>query len=568
MSSLQLPLFEGDEIPAEFHIARIGSVKYTKTIQQELTVESFEGWERCNMVAFGPYHSGASDLYWVTDINENTISESTLTFSLEFCAPSSLLRKGDSVTGVFSRTPSNLAPHLKNSVTASIFKPSRSLPIGNMGVYDYEPEEPRPPVGKMFWLEMVHHTDSKLHKWGAFVMSNAFGQLSYNIGIKVEVIGGSNVYFEYPKLGSIINDPEDTWGVQADVIDSISISERCPYEWEWADYYCQGYKVPILSTDFLTEVPISYHEGEDPSYRWGYYDLTDFELEDGRILYPEETEMEIELSEMERAVGSVSIMNESGTVVATVPTEYGPTITLTARTFSDYAGIYTTIKHGDVCLITLNEGRLPWVGDAWKQYCAYNMQYDRAAVFAANEQARAQTEIDLTTLAANLHIQQVEVMSNMFSMTDPLALASGYLNSGRRLWALEEQFRTTSRKTLDSLNLQNEMSLYMQRMKEEQMKQAPGTAYSMGYGTIYLLYTYAHGACVRVDLPANLTETDYNAIVHRMGYPCEGVKTVILQEGFIQGIIDKDGSSSVEDSGYLLDLANRTIKNGLYFKEL
>ena len=101
-------------------------------------------------------------------------------------------------------------------------------------------------------------------------------------------------------------------------------------------------------------------------------------------------------------------------------------------------------------------------------------------------------------------------------------------------------------------------------MAERRVQGQAGTPYNTAYGLIYNIYYHRHPACIQLDMPSELTVSIDTTYTSRHGYPAEGVRTITMSEGFIQGRVFPVGDLT----GPILDKANEELSNGITFKEV
>lgn len=503
---------EGQDL-SSYLIHTIENAKVTRDLLQSVgPVEVFEGCEDVNLARIG------SDWYWVTSWSTQSLQRECIVYGLVYNAPTSQLRLNGSLRGVFARTPAMTRPYLTMAISNDAMAASRHIDLPNLGTYKQKDNSQE---DKLYWCELLatgtSSSSNSLHRFGFFAAFDPVTMLPSGRAVRCGRSGDSEQ--SYPTINRVIADPE-IFGVQADQIIQIAVSERCPYE------VSRGQ----TSTGYNTV----YFDGVGKWQVGGYWVYTNNRTYWGGEYWPESAaepeELTLTLSDMERTVGSVRIITESGSAVATVPTQYGDTITLQVRTIDDYTGLNTELIYNGRVLCSLNEGHLPWIGDAWLQYQARQMEYDRAMTAAANNQSRADLDISLRQSELNQVMTQINALSNV-GLFNP----GSWIGAG--LGIIEADIK--GREERDAMEIRSSLEIsannMKQRLTEKMVKAEPGTAYSMGYGTIYLTNTYLHPARVQVEMPANLTAEYFDDFVSEFGWPAEGLQTITLTPGYIQG---------------------------------
>ena len=133
----------------------------------------------------------------------------------------------------------------------------------------------------------------------------------------------------------------------------------------------------------------------------------------------------------------------------------------------------------------------------------------------------------------------------------PLAIATGLMNFGLGAAGTMIERSISERQARDE-----------QTLAERRVQGQAGTAYSSAYGVIYCLMNLRHPAIIEINMPAGLTTSIDSAYTDVHGFPAEGVRTITMKQGFIQGRIFADGSLR---SGPWFDLMNEKLSNGIRF---
>ena len=197
---------------------------------------------------------------------------------------------------------------------------------------------------------------------------------------------------------------------------------------------------------------------------------------------------------------------------------------------------------------TIQEGHLPYVGSAWAEYVAYSMSYDRQAMENSIAYANDRMWADLATGAAGA-IQGAAVSA--ISGSGPLAVLSGLSSFGLGAAGSMIERNISERQARDE-----------QALAERRVQGQAGTAYASAYGVIYCLMNLRHPAIIEVNMPAGLTTSIDSAYTDVHGFPAEGVRTITIKQGFIQGRIFADDALRL---GPWYDLMNEKLSNGIRF---
>ncbi len=324
----------------------------------------------------------------------------------------------------------------------------------------------------------------------------------------------SGYYFTIPELISVMT----SWfGLDSEAILDVSVSFRTPFS-----VVISSNKYNFMKTNdqthniFITQLPGNTTKGMSMISRSGITTVSDTLTING-------------ISEFQKLVGRWYIVDTRGNEIAQIPNELitGSTLEMDVRTVSDVTGITTQVEIGGK-IYTIPEGKLPWLGPAWSDYMIRNMEYDREALNRAVETSREQRNIDSINALGNSMLTL-----GLAGATNPMGAVAGVAQMGLGLATSEMQ------RQLDVKNLYAK-----QHAKEGQIRNMPPSAYQSGYGVDYLMRGYYQPAHIRLDMPINISETDYMNYIKHRGYPCGMYRSVELpNDGYIRGNIYNDYSS-------------------------
>ena len=503
------------------------SMHVKEDLQQVLKTPEFTGWSDCNMVRFG------GDLYWIIQANTSTDSAHSIEFVVSYCGPSSVLHKGNSLAGVFSRLPTNKCPYLQRQAVTSALEHTRTVALPHITDYgEYS----------VFWLQVTGlKTDGSYKRVGYFVCANEDGNMTERLTCKY--LSTSLVDGEYPSMKEIITDPKTYTGFTASQIIDISISCRSP----WVTYNSNSdYMLKGSTADYIT-----------PTENFGGsiygYDLDQMFIVDGFEPLPYTTSVKLSLSDLERASGTVTIRDENTASIGTIPTAYGNSIAATLSVISDWTGIITYVTYGGY-RIAIPEGHIPWSGTAWSEYRAYSLAYDRGTMQASINFSNERVSTQLAQSAAST-IQSAA----MGAIGGNVAGAATGAISGATSFAI------STWATLKESDISTRETQMTQALAERRVAGQPATPYNAGYGILYCQQCRISPASIWVEMPAGLTssiDADYTAC---FGYPAEGLRSVTIQEGYYKGRLLYDTTLA---RGPKFDKCNEALQNGLLFKEV
>lgn len=536
LSTGDYPLLASLDMDLSAYIVETMTLNVRKDLHQMIRVVDFTGSELCNMVRFRGY-----GLYWITARETSSDINNAVSFMLSACASSTILMSGNSIRGEFSRLPVNACPYLKRQAVSGAMQYSRHVDLPTIGETSH---------GRVYWVEItstaeLNPTDGSvksqdsLSRYGMFVAIDARGASS-------DYIVANNAYGEtqtyYPSIDDIISNPE-LLGLQASTIQDISISARCPYTWAGKDSLFR-----INLTDASGSVIL-------PNSRGPAREVTGEYLEFYRINDPTKTfiplveTVTMTLSALERASGQVIIKTEAGSNVSSIPTEWSGTITADVQCIGDMGKLLTIITIAGT-EYTLPEGHLPFVGSQWAEYVAYSMAYDRQSMEQSISYANERMIADIAQGAAGA-VQGAAL--GAISGSGPLAIGTGLASFGLSTAGSLIERSISEREARDT-----------QALAERRVQGQAGTPYNTAYGLIYNIYYHRHPACIQLDMPSGLTASIDTTYTSRHGYPAEGVRTITMGEGYIQGRVFPVGDLT----GPMLDKANEELSNGITFKEV
>lgn len=513
--------------------------RYTEDLDQTIIVPVFDGWSTCNMVRINGL------LYWILDSRTGTDTASSVRLEVTVCGPSSLLHKADRIRGIWSRTPTNTSTYLQHQAISSDMVTSRVIELPNLGL--------TPNSQQIFWCQVtatvslsdtdLTPTQDQMTRYGFFFAWDANG---YTTSVMCTSSGSVIGSARYPTMEELINDPESL-GFQADTIIDISISARCPWEYTKTTGTLGGLSVSVMTLDAgLPQVVAKTGLDAVRFYRMDREWLINSAPE---ALFSDQT---ITLTELERVSGAVTIRSNDGSAIAVVPPSLGTSIPIQVQCYGDYGALYTRILLAGT-YYTIPEGHAPWVGSAWESYRAYSMTYDRQAMEQAIDYANQRVALGIAEAGANA----VSSVAMGAIGGTPLSIATGAISGavsfGISTWAkLEEQ------------RISESESRSTQALAERRVKAQAGTPYNTGYGLSYCDTVYHIGLQVQIDMPRGLTSAVESAYTLQFGYPAEGVATISMVQGYVQGrLLD-----SALTRGRLFDRANETIQKGLRFIEV
>ena len=532
LSTGQYPLLTSIDQNLSSYILKTEVLNVRKDLYQVLKVADFDNSENCNMVRIRGY-----GMYWITARDTSTDVNGSVSFALSACAPSSMLFSGDAADGEFSRLPDNACPWLKRQARTGDILPTRSVDLPMMGVNDRGNLKVWIQVTSTTYLNATGTaTENRYATYGFFATVNDRGGWGDYVAADGE--GESRKY--YPNIQDVISNPE-YMGLQASTIQDISISVRCPFK-----YSENGLYMNLAKSDG-TVIPTNAVGPENTAITGGRFAF--YNLSDPTFIHavPLNETVTVTLSALERASGTVLLKDHTGAAIATVPTSWGSSFEVTTQCIGDHGKLLTLVTIEGV-EYTIQEGHLPYVGSAWAEYVAYSLSYDRQAMENSIDYANQRMTADLLTGAAGA-VQGAGLAA--LGGSGPLAIATGLMNFGLGAAGTMIERSISERQARDE-----------QALAERRVQGQAGTAYASAYGVIYCLMNLRHPAIIEVNLPAGLTDSVDLTYTNVHGFPAEGVRTITIKQGFIQGRIFADDALRL---GPWYDLMNEKLSNGIRF---
>lgn len=493
-------------------------VQYKKTtVKDALCVEDlamrvhvdwFTDWDKCNLV----YLHTSQEYYWVNQMGTVTNNNKQVMFDLVLNPVTSYIKKGDTLKGVWDRVPNNVDVALKDPVVggAMAIVSSTKLPKAQAGIC---------------WVEMVlkkkiGESGERITRYGMFCNNPSVdGKLSTT---QIHAFTEFNDYYDYPSMSMLVNNFGDIFDTpeSTDIILSINASARCPYKNASNNGRCLTSQngTPLKPKKFKQWTTIGSN-----SMFWCAY-----EIESTGSISPLEQTVTISLSEEEMKSADVSILNGSGSVVSTIPTEYfgsSRQLTIKSRASSDYLGIYTDLDINGH-FVRLNGSRLPWLGDAWLDYQARTMAYDRNSMELAISNAKEQKNIDIVTGVSNAVM--TSVVGGAISGGGVPGIAGGLALGLTQVFtsgvAADMQMRLSERTARSE-----------QELTEQNQKAQLSNYYSVGESVKALIDDCITGYTVTVAMPTGYSNDFYTTQRDEYGYKAQGVRTITVDEGYHKG---------------------------------
>jgi outer membrane lipoprotein SlyB len=224
---------------------------------------------------------------------------------------------------------------------------------------------------------------------------------------------------------------------------------------------------------------------------------------------------------------------------------------------ADESGIYTIVSHNET-MISIPEGKLPYIENTWETYKAYQMNSDRQAMENAIRFAEYQRDTQRVVGTVNSAINGATsgAMTGFMSGSGG-AGAAALAVGGAVASAITDLYAQDRAMELTRLQTSAEYELSMKRSIDQAQ-----TSYNAAYGLIYIALNEIKSLKVCLTLPAFPNADYFDDWVANFGYPAEGVLSVAIDYGYYSGILL---STTSDQSGMYWDRMNETFERGFKF---
>lgn len=503
----------------------ISGASVPEDLDFELKVPKFDNYSTINIVKIGTRY------YTVVSVRENTRANSSIIFELRYNPVSSLLSSVTGLTGWFERTPNKVFPAGRINIPGTM-KQSGFYPFKNMECSD---------SGEFFVVQisskksLKSSSNSVLTKYITYVHSYDGTERGFLVAFSGKDANNETVTGTWGSIAEAIHNPDESFGIPSDSIFDISVSRRSPWE--------------TVINGSEVNVKVGTKQG---------LPNTTFTALDGRRINETEmigllninkspvAELIIELTDYQRYCGTITIVDETQNEIFTIPNDYldaDNKAVIPWYAFSDYGGLYTLVNINDK-FITIPEGKLPWIGDAWKDYVIRSRDSDRQAMNHAIDMSRKQMEMDLVSGASNAMLT-----GTLGAIQNPVGSVAGLAQFGMSAVSSAQQ------QQLSEWDAKKQQSI-----SENRIRNSPSSNYQTAYGLTYLHNAiFGQGAGVKIETPSNFTEEQFNQYVAYNGWPCNAMASIVVSSGYIKGLV-----YNMEGNGMMGDRLRQEIMAGCH----
>lgn len=487
-------------------------VKVKNDMVQSIKVPTYANVRLCNLVEInGKY-------YDILGIDDRSNEAPSIELSIALNPVLTYLQPNESISGWFDRTPSNVKPGGSVQIGNDAFAESRRYFLNRLSNQSFGNPIP-------VWIQIAA-SENLVPEPNDMSSLTLYGTLA---SYEPKVMGSSLVNYTgatgkyYMSLKDIISDVDTLTGLESGSIIDISVSSRCPwaYSFDGSSFHLNNASGGAISP--LTATNTS-----------KCFDI----INDTSVGLPNNNSHTIQFSALERYCGKFTLVDEANNDIAVIPNQYldaNNQLEMDVQTTSDITGIYTNVLiRGQ--LYTLQEGHLPYIGDTWNDYKTLSLNADREALARGVDTVNKQRDIDMMNIVGN-------GISNLgwSAFGGPAMVGASLASMGI---------------TAEATNMQADLAkrnLYAEQSeKEGVIKNAPSNNYQTGYGFDYLYKQWKlGGAHIRIELPANLTQADFDNYIAYQGWPCNKFATLNVVTGYIKGNlynVDATGTGPELDS--------------------
>ena len=564
LSSGEYPLIPRSGIPNTYLVTSFENVKHSLNIQQDIRVPLFPRYEDVNICVMDDL------VYWVTLWTEEANGE--IRFVLDLAAASTFIRKNDTVSGYWKKTPvelSSLHEEISNSTPRVVRKWALPQIGNNLQLTEITGQDLT--RNKIVYCAQIYATSispqtqiSEAVNFGTFcrTVTDVPSWRPWRFDGTDLKDYSSNKWATYLDITDRIYQTMGgtSWSVVPDNIFTSVVSVRAAVKTRSNGNQAATLRnnTPVTGVQFGTSglhytdlEPTGSSTGADPCI----VDMT-IPITDERV----------------RLCGQLQIRTRDGGIAGNIPIEGRSAINATMQTVADQSGFYTFIyvwkdRVGGLIeqIVLIPESQGPYMGNTWAQYRQHQAQVDVAQHEMTMQQAAYQAETDRNVGIANAVVEGVNTAvmgaagASLFNAGAPAALgaAMGVLVTATKTGISEYE----SRRNLKLKEMESRHATVLSQIKAKTQAQQ---VYNTGYTINYIIQEALNPTRFELVLPENITQDYYDAWRYKFGYAAQGYGEFNAVEGFYQGSIVNDGTVT----GQYFDLVNEDLERGFTFKEI
>lgn len=473
--------------------------------------------------------------YDIVGIDDSTYAEKSIRLRLMYNAVTSLLRKDINgkiiVEGWWERAPVQIGPIQSISPINSVFveklrRPFRALPYTVTEYY-------------MFWVQITAKYDVENSTSGDLTIYGTPVYYKRNIEDSDIFALKTSSDKKLLSLRDVISNLTEITGIPGTDIIDISVSNQCPF----ARSYSEPYIFDLLDPDGNMVEPAAVNDNKHL-----------YKINGSSIGTYSTDKLKFIVRTKDLLAGNVCIHDAMRNKIIDVPKEYfRPYESNPEKSYIEYQTsviwdvsslntvgriFYVDNYDENYIDVIIPGGHLPWVGNAWADYQAAEMNYDRELLSISIDNANKQRYIDMINSMGNSMLTVA-----LGGAANPVGSVAGIAQMGLGIATSELQTKL------------EESKLYaVQNAKENYIKNSPSQNYQTGYGMSYLFHNSQiigrildwsrAGAGIMLETPYGIKDSDIDNYIKYRGYPCGVYASITLPEdGYIKGNIYNDYSS-------------------------
>lgn len=517
------------------------NIKNTGDINQEIHIPYSPSNATANMIKID------NKYYDIVSVDNVTFNEKSTIYSISLNPISTYLTNGLSMSGYWEKTPTKINYGCTFNIGEDVLVQSNKIAFPVVAPIPGNAGQPYFFQISTTWDLFANAQDTKLNQYAGFA-PYLKDILAWTPASSIRYITSTATRY-YVSIPELIYHLDDKLGIPASSIMSVSISPRSPLRYA---VIASGFS--FLNGSGTAVTPIN--SGKSATFA-----LLEIDSSEVAQNPANETQLTLTLTDYERFCGKIFVVDDKGNEIALIPNEWfnsSNSLTYKVNTYSDINGIYTYIIIGNH-IIPIIETQLPFLGDAWAEYSARSLAYDRES-----------TDRAVTTTAKNAEMAAVSGIANAgLSVVMGAGLGGiGGGSAGQAVGGIAGGYgggvgvvMGLKKAQLDKANIRQN-----QIQKENMVRNAPSTVVNSQYGldSCYIPAVMSSYAGFKIMTPKNFSATDFNNYVAIYGYPCNRYSTITLSAGYIKGNMFTMPSSI--SNGVEMNMLKNEIADGCIVK--
>lgn len=489
-------------------------IKNTGGVYQEIHIPYSAANNTANMVKID------NKYYDIVSVDNVTFNEKSTIYSIALNPVSTYLTNSLAITGYWDRTPGKVNYGCTFNIGEDTLIQSSKTQFPLIAAISGTAGQPYYYQLSTTWDINANAQDTEIHQYAGFA-PYLKDILAWQPSTTIRYLTSTSAKY-YVSIPELIYHLDDILGIPATSIMSVSISPRSPLNY---GIITSGFSFKTGAGTTVTPV----NSGKDSNF--ALLDITNSEVGQNPA---NATERTLTITDYERFCGKIFIVDDKGNEIGIIPNQWFDSsnqLKYYVNSYSDINGIYTYIIIGNH-IIPIIETQLPFIGDAWSEYSARSLAYDREATDRAITMTSKNAEMAAVSGLANMGLSVVLGAGIAGGMGGAGAagaaaggVAGGYGGGVGVVMGLKKA-------QLDKANIRQN-----QIQKENVVRNAPSTVVNSQYGldSCYIPATMNSYAGFKIMTPKNFSASDFNNYVSVYGYPCNKYASITLSAGYIKG---------------------------------